>query len=139
MGPLGKTQMMNKTTSFLLGMAGVLTCLFYIATPISARLQSEPTLTFVEIGGEDYGHFDNIAELEDLVGQVSDSGYTTVSLRRDFVTERSLYNWAATNNRFRHGPEDVHLIKKTADGQIVRRYVLRLSHPLSWSFEQDAA
>ncbi|MFK7872000.1 MAG: hypothetical protein AB8C84_02355 [Oligoflexales bacterium] len=110
----------------------------YLNSPIVARLRDAPTTVFVEIAGENYGHFESIAGLEDLVGQASKNGYTTVSLKRDFVTERSLSNWAATTNKLRRGPQDVHLIKKSEDGQIIRRYVLRLSHPLSWSVEQDA-
>lgn len=104
------------------------------AKQLTASFSNVETVTHVEIGGIDFGVFESIEGLNTAKSS-STSDFTKISFKRDFVTDPSLYLWAKNNVNSRDGLKDVHLVKKTENGEIVERMILKLSHPLSWSVE----
>ncbi|MGE0172927.1 MAG: hypothetical protein AB7T49_09085 [Oligoflexales bacterium] len=95
--------------------------------------------TTVEIDGINYGSFDEILGLE----QFDDSGtplnkrvsFNKITLKRDFVTEPSLYLWAKNRMARKVDLNDIHLVTQDEQGNTVSRQVLKLCQPLSWSVE----
>jgi hypothetical protein len=104
------------------------------AKQLTASLTAPETVIHVEINGTDFGSFDSISGLEALNADL-DAEYATVSFKRDFVTDPSLYLWAKNNVSGREGLKNVHLVEKTASGEEVGRKVLQFCHPLTWSVE----
>jgi len=127
------------------GLSLALLCAFCIfVVPLASTQQSTASFerdvarTFVEIDGVAYGAFDNVAGLG-ADGQAridfGSRSYTRVTLKRDFVTDPSLYLWAKNVSRERGGLRDVELVMENREGEELARYVLRLAQPLSWSVE----
>lgn len=110
-----------------------------VATRIStAGFTSEDVRTHVEIDGIDYGSFDRVEGLQELTGSGSDDAGVTfhkITLKRDFVTDPSLYLWAKNIMHGRSDLKDVHIVMENRDGEEISRYVLRFCQPLSWSVE----
>ena len=94
--------------------------------------------TFVEIDGVNYGSFDELKELEKVNIDnpvVQGTAFKAMRLKRDFVTEPSLYFWAKKTLQNRLGLKDLHLILKDANGDEISRYILHSCQPLSWTME----
>lgn len=118
------------------GAAVVLTGLMYpLTSGISAKLSVPKLKTHIEINGIDYGTFDHISDIRDLTSVQVDEPYTRVSLRRDFVTDPSLYLWAKKTSESGAGLTDIRLIMKTPEGKEISGYILKFCKPLSWTFE----
>ena len=58
-----------------------------------------------------------------------------ISISREFVTEPSLYLWAKTRMKRKSDPKDIHLVVEDENGNVLKRQVLQLCQPLSWSME----
>ncbi|NRA44075.1 MAG: phage tail protein [Oligoflexales bacterium] len=110
---------------------------FSLTSGVSAKFTPLQTKTHIEIDGLDYGTFDHINDLRDLTSQRqhTDESFTRVSLKRDFVTDPSLYLWAKKASETRASLTDIRLIMKTEEGEEVSRYILKLCKPLSWTVE----
>src|SRR5688500_10487007 len=111
-----------------------------LATQMSpAGFSSQDTRTHVEIDGVNYGSFDQVDGIEDLNSssseQVTPAGYKRVTLKRDFVTDPSLYLWAKNIMRGRSDLKDVHVVVENREGEELSRYVLKFCQPLSWTVE----
>src|SRR5690606_13808733 len=107
---------------------------------VPAGFYVEPEHTSVEIDGVNYGTFNEVTGLElgsskSTATDKTAAGFTRVSLRRDFVTDPSLYLWARNMSKQRQGLKDVHLVKRNDAGEVLSRYVLKLCQPLSWTVE----
>ena len=91
----------------------------------------------VEIDGVDYGAFDVIEGLDQAEsdGQGGEEPFHRISLRRDFVTDPSLYLWAKNIMHGRSDLKDVHVVMSSRDGEELSRYVLKFCQPLSWTVE----
>lgn len=110
-----------------------------VATKIStAGFTTDDVRTHVEIDGIDYGSFDRVDGLKELEGSGSDdagASFHKITLKRDFVTDPSLYLWAKNIMHGRSDLKDVHIVMENRDGEEISRYVLRYCQPLSWSVE----
>ncbi len=110
-----------------------------VATRIStAGFTSEEIRTHVEIDGIDYGTFDGVEGLKELGAAGTGDNAATfhkITLKRDFVTDPSLYLWAKNIMHGRSDLKDVHVVMENRDGEEISRYVLRFCQPLSWSVE----
>lgn len=95
--------------------------------------------THVEIDGVNYGNFDQIDGLDirsvDATQSTSAQPFRRVTLRRDFVTDPSLYLWAKNIMYGRSDLKDVHVVVQNRDGEELSRYVLKFCQPLSWTVE----
>ncbi len=112
--------------------------LVFLSPGASARLGFVKTETFIEIDGVNYGGISEINNLRDLtLGQHKEEAFTRVSLRRDFVTEPSLFYhwWARKSSQNRAQLTHVRVITKTSKGDELTRYELINCKPLSWTFE----
>lgn len=96
----------------------------------------------IEIDGVNFGTFDKIEGLTDfdITGDAQDQDQQVgplrrVSLKRDFVTDPSLYLWAKNIMHGRSDLKDVHVVMKNREGEELSRYVLRYCQPLSWTVE----
>ena len=108
--------------------------LYPLKSGISAKLSPPKYKTNIQINGVDYGTFDDISDLRDLTSRKKDEAYTRVSLKRDFVTDPSLYLWAKKTSETGAGLTDIRIMR-TINGKEVSRYVLKFCKPLSWTFE----
>lgn len=112
---------------------------FLLTREVPAGFSKTHLQTFVEIDGVNYGSFDELKELEktslnkDSITHVN--SFKAMRLKRDFVTERSLYFWAKKTLENRLGLKDLHLILKDAEGYEISRYILHSCQPLSWTME----
>jgi hypothetical protein len=88
----------------------------------------------VQIDGIDFGSFDAIDDLEDLALH-NEATPTKITLKRDFVTDRSLYSWTASAMQSHIGSKHIELVMKDPDGEEVDRFTLKFCQPLSWSVE----
>ena len=118
-----------------------------IATPIMilaarklpAAFTAPPTVTSVEINGVNFGEFGSISGLS----QFDDDGlptpdsniYARVKLERDFVTSPSLYLWAKNRRSKKNQLQDIQLVTKDLEGNILGRKTLEFVQPLSWTVE----
>jgi len=98
----------------------------------------------IEIDGVNYGTFDRIEGLDELLANssapaddvtVANADFTRITLTRDFVTDPSLYLWAQSTMRQRSEPRDINILVESTAGDELARYVLRFCQPLSWSVE----
>jgi len=109
---------------------------FYVAKKSTAGLASKELRAYVEIDGINYGTFDSIEGLFDADSEIEISDtYKTISFKRDFVTDPSLYLWAKSTMQDRSDLKDVHVVMENQDGEEVTRYVLKFCQPLSWTVE----
>jgi len=99
---------------------------------LPASFTNAVTKYHVSVEGIDYGTFDHVSGLDE-----EQPGTRTISLRRDFVTDPSLYLWAKNTMRNRSNLKDVHVVLENTEGQQVAKYVLKLCQPLSWTVEAD--
>lgn len=118
----------------------LLVCAFLtpaILTQISpAGFSTGDVYTHVEIDGVDYGAFDKIEGLDELLENGAKPGeFGMVTLKREFVTDPSLYLWAKNMTSARSDLKDVHIVMENRDGEEINRYVLRFVQPLSWTVE----
>jgi hypothetical protein len=112
----------------------------FVATRMStAGFSPQDLRAHVEIDGVNYGSFDKIDGLADVGAKAPSANgalaYKRVTLKRDFVTDPSLYLWAKNIMHGRSDLKDVHVVMETRDGEEVSRYVLKYSQPLSWTVE----
>ena len=116
---------------------GALAVVVLSAAQLPAGLYVESTNTSVEIDGVNYGTFNAISglNLSNLAKTEKSDSHVKVTLKRDFVTDQSLYKWALNISKQRQGLKDVHLVKRNESGEVVSRYVLKLCQPLSWTVE----
>jgi hypothetical protein len=131
---LKKPFLLHATLAAFLGVGAVA-----VATKIStAGFTTEDVRTHVEIDGVNYGSFDRVEGLKALDGSGSGDQTATfhkITLKRDFVTDPSLYLWAKNIMHGRSDLKDVHIVMENRDGEEISRYVLRFCQPLSWSVE----
>lgn len=103
----------------------------------SARLGLVKTETLIEIDGVNYGVINDINDLRDLtLSQKKDETFTRVSLKRDFVTEPSIFLWADQISQNRSKAIHMSVIIQTKDKVKIARYELNNCRPLSWTFER---
>ena len=105
------------------------------AQTLPASFKTEETQTVIEIDGTNFGSFDQINGLNSLHKDASGDTFMRVTLRRDFVTDPSLYLWAKNNVGERQGLKDIHLVTVNESGEEVSRQVLKLCQPLNWTVE----
>lgn len=102
----------------------------------TAGYSTQDLRTHVEIDGVNYGNFDQVEGLKaqplskDFVGN-----FRRITLKRDFVTDPSLYLWAKNMMRSRSDLKDVNIVVENRDGEELSRYVLKYCQPLSWTVE----
>ncbi len=89
----------------------------------------------VEIDGVKYGAFDYVTNLEPLAQQGTTKGSMKVTLKRDFVTDPSLYLWAKNTVHGRTDLKSVYVVMETPEGEEISRYTLKFVQPLSWTVE----
>ena len=110
--------------------------LFFLSPGASARLGLVKTETHIEIDGINYGVINEVNNLRDLTfSQSKSENFTRVRLKRDFVTEPSLYLWAHKNAQNHKNVSRVSIITQTKDGYKIARYELKNCKPLSWTVE----
>lgn len=121
------------------------------AHQLTASLYSGDEYTSIEVDGVDFGRFSSIEGLDELeqyftsvtkdeesrpdAESVTAGNYRVLTLQRDFVTDPSLYLWARNSVAQRSGLKDVHVVVRDEAGRELRRSVLRLCQPLSWTVE----
>ncbi len=134
----------RRTSNLVFGLRLAAICVFsFLAVSVAstkkspANFEDQVARTFVEIDGVDYGAFDIVSGLEDNAPKITFGGrsYTRVALKRDFVTEPSLYLWAKDASGDRGGLKDVQLVMENREGEELARVALRLCQPLSWTVE----
>lgn len=123
-------------------LVGVLLSLFMITWLVifspgaSARLGLVKIETFIEIDGVNFGEINGIKSLRDLTPEDrKGEGFTKVTLKRDFVTERSLYLWAHKIADTRTSGAHISVVTQTKSGVNIARYELNNCKPLSWTVE----
>lgn len=127
-------------------MAGLLTVLIISAQPLPASFTTGSTRMHVVIDGIDFGAFDKVPGLDSMVtnDRSSDhngnsgkaqSEFHKITFKRDFVTDKSLYLWAANAKETPGGIRDIQLVMKNTAGQETSRYVLKFCQPMAWSVE----
>lgn len=130
---------MNRNTTLLRTLVVVSLSVvgFVAAQNLPAGFNSESLRTHVLIDGTDFGAIDQVSGLDALIHTTASDtqARSRISLRRDFVTDPSLYLWAQQTTNARSGLKDVHLVTLGNDGREVSRQVLKLCQPLSWSVE----
>ena len=124
-----------KTIIIRLAIACAVLAPWFLTKLSTAGYSSDDYRTHVLIDGRDYGYFDNINDLNEIVS-VSDRGdFRKITLTRDFVTDPSLYLWAKNMMRDRSELKDVHLVMENRDGEEMSRFVLKFVQPLTWTVE----
>ena len=126
---------MKLTFSLLLMLGAMLV----LKKQVQAALYNPVTVTKIEIDGTNYGSIDNISGINNF----SEDGFPVnnmhshekISISREFVTEPSLYLWAKKRMKRKSDPKDIHLVVEDEDGNVIKRQVLQLCQPLSWSME----
>lgn len=110
-----------------------------IITKMSTAGYSEQDLrTYIEIDGVNYGSFDQIDDLKDQAKNnkfANNETFRRITLKRDFVTDPSLYLWAKNMMRSRADLKDINVVVESRDGEELSRYVLKYCQPLSWTVE----
>ena len=97
--------------------------------------------TFVEINGESYGVFKDIRNVNDLF-EANDSQPNKrhiVTMRRNFVTGRSLAHWAQRVFSSHVGQTDIYLKIRTGNGQKIADVVLKNAKPILFRIETASA
>ena len=102
---------------------------------LPAVFHEEEIKSYVEIDGVNYGAVDQIIGLEEIATPGVSTDFTKVVLKREFVSEPSLYAWAKNTMATRVGLKNIHIIKANSNGEEVSRYVLKLCQPLNWTVE----
>lgn len=111
-------------------------CLFFLTPGASARLGLAKIETIIEIDGVNYGVISEINNIRDLtLGPNQNENFTRVSLKRDFVTDPSLYLWAHNSAQSRGSLKHINIVTQTKDGYKLARYELKNCKPLSWTVE----
>ncbi len=132
---------MNRNTTLLRTLiAATLAVVGFVAAQnLPAGFNAESLRTHVLIDGTDFGAIDQVTGLDQFTqAQLAPDTQlprARITLRRDFVTDPSLYLWAQQTTSARSGLKDVHLVTLSNDGREVSRRVLKLCQPLSWSVE----
>jgi hypothetical protein len=87
----------------------------------------------VEIDGVKFGAFDPVLDLasQERVIAGEKASFKKVVLKRNFVTDQSLYHWANGEMRGQSKLKDVVLISQNSEGVELGRYVLKNSQPIS--------
>lgn len=122
--------------STILALVVLLIGLISLSPGASARLGILKTETYIHIGGVNYGILSEVNNLRDLtIDQGSHEKYTRVTIKRDFVTEPSLYLWAHKNAQARDPINRISIVTQTKDGYKIAKYELKNCKPLSWTVE----
>ncbi len=113
----------------------LLAVVFAAAKNLPASFYTSNNRMQIEIEGVNYVTFDPIK-----IPRFDDNDANTVEgarvlLRRDFVTDPSLYLWAKKLMTRRSALKDIHLVTINEDGEEVSRKILKLCQPLSWTVE----
>lgn len=124
-------------------LAGLLVIAAISAQPLPAGFSVGTTQMHVVIDGVDFGTFDKPKGMENWQFEgslsssslVSDKEFHRITLKRDFVTDKSLYLWAANSKETPSNVRDVRLVLKSSSGQELNRYTLKFCQPLAWSVE----
>jgi hypothetical protein len=105
----------------------------------TAGFSTQELRTHIEIDGIDYGTFDQVDELKALQERIGDNATSDslrrITLKRDFVTDPSLYLWAKNMMRSRSDLKDVHVVVENREGEEISRYTLKYCQPISWTVE----
>ncbi len=136
---------MSSKQTVLRVFAGAITAsaMLFFASRLPAGFSTDDQVITIEIEGVNYGRLDHVSGLDQLYATAQPEGgirdFAKVTVRRDFVTDPSLYLWAKNLVSRHDGLRDVHLVTSSADGQELRRSVLKLCQPLSWTLESANA
>ena len=128
----------NITKLVLALLAGVVLTMA-LKKQVQAALYTPVTVTKIEIDGTNFGSIDQISGIDNF----SEDGFPVnnmrshekISISREFVTEPSLYLWAKKRMKRKSDPKDIHLVVEDENGNVLKRQVLQLCQPLSWSME----
>ncbi len=131
----------------------------------AARSYQKSLQTHVVIEGLEFGQFDTIEGLQNLLnkheehssqvkgfsdGKESDfkdnakqsekndllfDSAQTIRLQRSFFTQPSLYSWVKESMTRQSFPLDLQLQLKSKNGKIVRHYTLKTAKPFNWSIK----
>ncbi len=109
---------------------------FVASKMLTASFSSKIARTHVEIDGLDYGFFTTVDGLHQAFGNDKQNlSYKKITLKRDFVTDPSLYLWARNTMNERTGLKDIYLVTENNEGKELSRYILKDCQPLSWTVE----
>lgn len=107
-----------------------------VSKKLTAGFSGDEIFTHVEIDGEQYGSFNPVNNLDEIISlNYTDRDYSVITLSRNFITDRSLYVWARETTSKREGLKNIHLVMRDKEGNERSRYVLKLCQPISWSLE----
>ncbi len=115
-----------------IGLLGLLVSLHHLP----AGFSPEDVKTGVEIEGVNYGTFDSVAGVD--LDSHANFSHRTITFRRGFVTDPSLYLWAKTTANQHSGLKDIHLVTRNEAGVEISRQVLTACQPLAWTVEAAA-
>ena len=117
----------------------VVCVLLLLKKQVQAALYNPVTVTKIEIDGTNYGSIDKITGIQkfstDGFPVNNKHSHEKISISREFVTEPSLYLWAKKRMKRKSDPKDIHLVVEDENGNVIKRQVLQLCQPLSWSME----
>ena len=103
---------------------------------LTAGYSSDDLTTHIQIDGTDYGKFDLVHDIDaPEIIQTTSGSYKKIVLKRDFVTDPSLYLWAKNMMKERTGLKNIVLTTTGPEGETKARYELKLCQPLSWTVE----
>ena len=130
----------KKILRSVLALASIGVTIFVAVKKLPAAFTQPPSTTHIEIDGIDYGSFDHIRGLQ----QFSKNGYpltqnqyyAKVTLRRNFVTDPSLYLWAKNRRSKKSDLKNIQLVKRNMEGAVISRQILESCQPLSWTVEK---
>ena len=89
----------------------------------------------VEIEGSDYGRVDEVRGLPSKWKITGKDNVQEIVLKRSFLTQPSLSQWAKNSLTNRANLKTVELIERTDSGRVLNRWTLKSCQPLSWSVE----
>lgn len=138
---LDKQTPVSPRHSILLAWTGRIAIMLALAIPflrtsdLPAGFSSDVARTHISIDGVDFGYFHRVEGLEDLAQKLlkGELSYTKLQLKRDFVTEPSLYVWAKNHAKNRESLKNIRLVMENEDGEPMASYALKLCQPLAWS------
>lgn len=130
-----RSKISAKTAVMLTGIVLIVSFVtVFLTKSLTAGFNKPDVLPHVEIDGINYGAFEPLDNMDELVSlEFSSNDYAIISLERSFITDRSLYVWAKDTISQRKGLQNIHLVMRTEEGVEVSRYVMQSCQPISWS------
>lgn len=103
------------------------------SSPSPANLNRSVTKMHVMIDGIDFGTFDRPDNLTQRPSTRTKS--SRITLQRDFVTDKSLYQWTSNASQIHMGPRNIALVMKDQYGRDTETITLKYCQAVSWSVE----